>query len=262
MQRALQDKERGLGQYSVNISNEALDHLAHTANGDIRNALSALETAVLTTPVQSEVRHITLPIAEDAIQQRLLQYDRGGDQHYDIISAFIKSVRGSDPDAALYWLALMIQGGENPRFIVRRLIILASEDIGLADPQAMLIAHATANALEWVGLPEARIPLAQATIYLSLAPKSNSVYLAIEKALQDAKNEPIDPVPAHLRDSHYPGAHQLGHGKGYLYPHDYPGHQVKQQYRPDRLKERRYYQPTDQGWEKQQPNKNHNPNQT
>jgi putative ATPase len=249
MQRALKDPERGLGQYSVDITEEALDHLATTANGDIRTALSALEFAVMTTVPEQGVRTITPAVAEDAIQQRLLRYDRG-DQHYDVISAFIKSVRGSDPNAAIYWLALMLQSGEDPRFIIRRLIILASEDIGLADPQAMLIAQAAANAFEWIGMPEGRIPLAEATIYLSLAPKSNSAYLAIEQALADVKNQPTGLVPIHLRDASYRGAKELGHGKGYQYPHDYPGHCVKQQYLPDSLKNRRYYNPSDQGWEK------------
>ncbi|MGI6648705.1 MAG: replication-associated recombination protein A [Bacillota bacterium] len=261
LQRALQDEERGLGQYSVEITEEALDHLANIANGDIRNALSALEMAVMTTSPQQGVRHINLTVAEDAMQRRAVQYDRHGDQHYDVISAFIKSVRGSDPDAALYWLALMLYGGEDPRFIIRRLIILASEDIGLADPQAMLIAQAAASALEWVGLPEARIPLAEATIYLSLAPKSNSAYLAIERALHDVETKPIGPVPAHLRDSHYPGACQFGHGAGYRYPHDYPGHVVKQEYLPESLKGSCYYHPSDQGWEAKQQRQTLKPNQ-
>ncbi|NLC07296.1 MAG: replication-associated recombination protein A [Syntrophomonadaceae bacterium] len=261
LQRALQDEERGLGQYSVEITEEALDHLANIANGDIRNALSALEMAVMTTPPQQGVRHINLTVAEDAMQRRAVQYDRHGDQHYDVISAFIKSVRGSDPDAALYWLALMLYGGEDPRFIVRRLIILASEDIGLADPQAMLIAQAAASALEWVGMPEARIPLAEATIYLSLAPKSNSAYLAIERALHDVETKPTGSVPAHLRDSHYPGARQFDHGAGYRYPHDYPGHVVKQEYLPKSLKGSCYYHPSDQGWEAKQRRQTLKPNQ-
>ncbi|NLK52622.1 MAG: replication-associated recombination protein A [Syntrophomonadaceae bacterium] len=260
LQRALQDEERGLGLYQVEISAEALDHLAHTANGDIRNALSALEMAVLTTIPQQGVRKITLDVAEDAMQRRAVQYDHRGDQHYDVISAFIKSVRGSDPDAALYWLALMLYSGENPRFIVRRLLILAAEDIGLADPQALLIAQATATAVEWIGMPEARIPLAQATIYLSLAPKSNSAYLAIEKALHAVETKPTGPVPLHLRDTHYPGARTLGHGQGYRYPHDYPGHYVKQQYLPDSFSDQCFYQPSKQGWEAQWQSKKNNKN--
>lgn len=251
LERALQDSERGLGQYTVEFTEEAMHHLAATANGDIRTALSALELAVMTTPPRQGVRTITPAIAEDAAGQRLLRYDRNGDQHYDVVSAFIKSVRGSDPNAAIYWLALMLHSGEDPRFIIRRLIILAAEDIGLADPQAMLIVQAAANAFEWVGMPEGRIPLAEATIYLSLAPKSNRAYLAIEKALADVKNETTGQVPIHLRDSSYRGAQQLGNGKGYRYPHDYPGHCVKQQYLPDSLKDRLYYDPSDQGWEKQ-----------
>ncbi|NPV90461.1 MAG: replication-associated recombination protein A [Firmicutes bacterium] len=249
MKQALADQERGLGQYQVDIADEALEYLAGLAEGDLRTAYTALEAAVLSTPVHDGVRSITRPIIEEAAQKRVPLYDRAGDQHYDVISAFIKSVRGSDVDAALYWLALMLYSGEDPRFIVRRMIILASEDIGLADPQAMLIVQAAAQALEWVGLPEARIPIAEAVIYLCLAPKSNSSYLAINQAMQEVEKGTLGRVPKPLRDASYPGARQLGHGKGYLYPHDYPGHWVKQDYLPPHLKDVRFFKPGTLGWE-------------
>lgn len=249
LRRALQDGERGLGGRPVRIEPDALEHLAAVAGGDARNALNALELAVLSAePGENGTIHITLAEAQDSIQQRAIRYDKSGDQHYDVISAFIKSVRGSDPDAALHWYARMTLAGEDQRFIVRRLIILASEDIGLADPNAMLITHAAWNALESLGMPEARIPIAQCIVYLSLASKSNSAYQAIEAALQEARQTRPDPVPPHLHDTHYRGAKQLGH-TGYLYPHDHPGHFVEQQYMPENLKGRRYFRPSDQGWE-------------
>jgi putative ATPase len=249
LQRALADLERGLGKFAVKLDEEALEHLVKTANGDARSALNALELAVLSTPPGKDgIRHVTLEVAEDSIQRRAVRYDKGRDQHYDVISAFIKSIRGSDPDAALYWYARMTYAGEDQRFIVRRLIVHASEDIGMADPQAMLMAHAAANALEWVGLPEARIPIAQCIIYLATAPKSNSVITAIDAALKDVETMRNEPVPSHLRDTSYPGAKMLGH-TGYKYPHNYPGHWVEQQYLPENVRRRKYYRPSDQGFE-------------
>ncbi len=248
--RVLGDKERGLGDYHVKLDDDALEHLVRTANGDARNALNALELAVLTTPPEKGVRHITVDIAAESIQKRVVKYDKDGDNHYDVISAFIKSLRGSDPDAALYWFARAIYAGEDPRFLVRRLIVHASEDVGLADSRAMLLAHAAANALEWLGMPEARIPIAQAIIYIARAPKSNSVIKAIDSAFDAVENERAGPVPLHLRDNHYPGAKKLGHGTGYKYPHDYPDHRVEQQYLPDNLKGRKFYTPGGQGEDK------------
>ncbi|AEF93788.1 AAA ATPase central domain protein [Desulfotomaculum nigrificans CO-1-SRB] len=248
--RALQDEERGLGMYKVKLEQAALEHLIDMAGGDARNVLNALELAVLSTaPGPDGYRHITEAVIEDSTQQRVVRYDKSGDNHYDVISAFIKSIRGSDPDAALHYYARMTAAGEDQRFIVRRLIVHASEDIGMADPQAMLMAHAAWNALETVGMPEARIPIAQCIIYLATAPKSNSVICAIDQALADIKNKPIGRVPPHLRDTHYRGAKELGH-TGYKYPHNYPGHYVEQQYMPDNLQGTVYYQPSDQGKEK------------
>lgn len=250
LRRALADRERGLGEYPAEVEPEALAHLVGVAGGDARSALNALELAVMSTPPGPDgIRRINLATAQDSIQKRAMRYDQAGDQHYDVISAFIKSIRGSDPDAALHWYARMTYAGEDQRFIMRRLIILASEDIGLADPRAMLIAHAAWNALETVGMPEARIPVAQCIIYLALAPKSNSAYRAIEAALDDVREKSPGPVPPHLRDTHYPGAAKLGH-TGYLYPHDHPGHYVDQQYLPDKLKGRKYYRPSGQGMER------------
>ncbi|MGB9879475.1 MAG: AAA family ATPase, partial [Anaerolineae bacterium] len=232
--RALADEERGLGKIPVQIDEDALAHLVHVAGGDARNALNALELAVITTPADKDGRvHIDLAVAQESIQRRALLYDKDGDAHYDTISAFIKSLRGGDPDAALYWMARMIYSGEDPRFIARRMIILASEDIGLADPQALVIATAAAQALEWVGLPEAQYALAEAAIYLATAPKSNSCG-AYFKALQEVEQEGITEVPDHLKDSSR-DAKALGHGEGYLYPHSFPDHWVAQQYLPDRL---------------------------
>ncbi|MDA8442098.1 MAG: replication-associated recombination protein A [Peptococcaceae bacterium] len=241
LRRALQDRDRGLGQYRVEIEPAALVHLANTAGGDARVALNALELAVKTTsPGPEGRRSITLQIAEDSIQNKAVLYDRQGDKHYDVISAFIKSLRGSDPDAALFWLAYMLKAGEDPKFIARRMIIHASEDIGLADPRALEQAVAAFRALEVVGLPEARLALAQAAIYIALAPKSNAVVRAIDLAMADAAT--VD-VPKHLQDSHYPGAKQTGRGQGYLYPHDFPGNYVDQQYLPDKFKLKKYYDP-------------------
>ncbi|TKJ29323.1 MAG: AAA family ATPase [Chloroflexi bacterium B3_Chlor] len=250
LERALSDPERGLGDRDIEVDDEAMAHVVRVAGGDARIALNALELAVETTETDDEeLTRITLEVAEDSIQQRALLYDKDGDAHYDTVSAFIKSLRGSDPDAALYWLAKMIYAGEDPRFIARRMIILASEDIGNADPQALTVATSAAQALEWVGLPEAQYNLAQAAIYLASAPKSNSTG-AYFKALADVEEEGVVEVPDHLKDSSRDGE-ALGHGKGYKYPHQYPGHFVRQQYLPDRLQGRRYYEPSDQGYEKE-----------
>jgi putative ATPase len=235
LRRALADGERGLGGQGVEVEEDALRYLAESAGGDARQALSGLEAAVLAVGKGTVTREIT----EDVVQKRALVYDR--DTHYDVISAFIKSMRGSDPDAALYWLARMLESGEDPRFIARRMIILASEDIGLADPQALVQAVAAAQAVEHVGLPEAQLNLAQAAIYLSNAPKSNAVIEALGRAREDAASN--DPVPMHLRDAHYPAAKKLGHGKGYVYPHGDPEGAAGQQYLPDRSKGKRYYRP-------------------
>jgi putative ATPase len=250
LRRALSEAERGFGAKKVELGAEALAHLVRVAGGDARIALNALELAVETTEPDAEgVIRITLEVAEDSIQRRALLYDKDGDAHYDTISAFIKSLRGSDPDAALYWLAKMVYAGEDPRFIVRRMIIFASEDVGNADPHALTVATSAAQALEWVGLPEAQYNLAQAAIYLATAPKSNSTG-AYFKALADVEEEGIVEVPDHLKDSTRNGR-ALGHGDGYKYPHQYAGHFVRQQYLPDRLQGRRYYKPSDQGHEKE-----------
>lgn len=251
LKRALTD-ERGLGNLPIKIEEEALEHIAQVAGGDARRALNALELAAVTTlPAEDGYIHIDLKVAEESIQQRAIRYDKDGDQHYDVISAFIKSIRGSDPDASLHWLARMLKAGEDPRFIARRMIILAAEDIGLADPQALSVAIAAAQALEYVGMPEARLPLAEACIYLACAPKSNAVIKAIDTALKDVEEREIGAVPLHLRDRHYAGAKQLNHGQGYLYPHDYPGNYVEQQYMPDPLVGRVYYHPSNNGAEKE-----------
>jgi len=248
IERALSDKERGYGDRPVRIDEDALAHLVHIAGGDARNALNALELAVESTPPDDDgVVHITLEVAQDSIQRRAILYDKDGDAHYDTISAFIKSLRGSDPDAALYWLAKMIYAGEDPRFIVRRMIIFASEDVGLADPRALTVATSAAEALEWVGLPEAQYALAEAALYLATAPKSNSVG-AYWKALAVVEKEGIVEVPDHLKDASRDGK-ALGHGQGYKYPHDHPYHHVAQQYLPDRLQGKRFYEPGNMGYE-------------
>ena len=244
VERALADPERGLGALDVKLTPEAMDHLLAASGGDARVALTGLDAAVLSARAAGEDK-VTLERASDAIQQKAIVYDRQGDAHYDVISAFIKSIRGSDPDAALFWLARMLEAGEDARYIARRMVVHASEDIGLADSRALLVATAAANAVEYVGLPEAQINLAHAVIYLARAPKSNSVITAIGRAREDARSS--DPVPLHLRDTHYPGAKKLGHGKGYLYPHDHPGHVVEQEYRPARFEEATYYEPSGQG---------------
>jgi putative ATPase len=246
---ALKDGGRGLGKLKIDIEPEALSYLADKANGDARAALNALEMAVLVGEEINGMVRITVEAAAEAMQTRLLSYDRQGDNHYDMASAFIKSIRGSDPDAALYWLARMLDGGEDPLFIARRLIISASEDIGNADPQALPLAVAAARAVQLIGLPEGRIPLAQAVTYLAGAPKSNASYLAIEKALQFVEDEQSHPVPIHLKDSSYRGAKRLGHGSGYQYPHNYPNHHITQDYLPSDLIGIQFYQPTTQGRE-------------
>jgi putative ATPase len=249
LKSALTDEERGLGKIPVQIEKDALAHLIRVAGGDARNALNALELAVTTTPADKSGHVLVdLAVAQESIQRRALLYDRDGDAHYDTISAFIKSLRGGDPDAALYWMARMIYSGEDPRFIVRRMIILASEDVGLADPQALVVATAAAQALEWVGLPEAQYALAEAAIYLATAPKSNSCG-AYFQALREVEEKGIIEVPNHLKDASR-DAEALGHGEGYNYPHDFPEHWVAQQYLPDGLKGRRWYQPGELGYEK------------
>ena len=250
LDRALQDKERGLGTSPVVAEPEALQHLADRAGGDLRNALNALELAVLSSPAAADgFMYLNLQVAQESIQARAVLYDRDGDAHYDTISAFIKSVRGSDVDAALYWLARMLHAGEDPKFIVRRLLILASEDIGLADPPALVQASAAAQALTWVGLPEAQYHLAQATIYLSLAPKSNSTQ-AYFRALEKVREQGTTQVPTHLQDASRDGQ-ALGHGQGYKYPHDYPGHFVEQTYLPSDLAGEIFYEPGTAGREKE-----------
>ncbi|HMK55381.1 MAG TPA: replication-associated recombination protein A [Dissulfurispiraceae bacterium] len=240
IKRALADSDRGLGRLNVVADEDAVAHLAKMADGDGRRALSALEIAALTTgPDTDGIVRITLQVAEESIQKKMVLYDKKGDQHYDTISAFIKSMRGSDPDASVYYLAKMVYAGEDPRFIARRIVICASEDVGNADPMALVVATSALRAVEFIGMPEARIPLAQAALYVSLAPKSNAAYRAIEAALEDVKSEETMAVPDHLKDSSYSGAKKLGHGEGYKYPHAYGGH-VEQEYLP---KKKKYYSP-------------------
>lgn len=251
LRRALTDKEKGLGSYHAQMDEDALELLSNTANGDARAALNALELAVLTTdPDDDGIIRITLSVAEDCIQRRALQYDKGGDNHYDTISAFIKSMRGSDPDAALYYLAKMIYAGEDPKFIARRVVICAAEDVGNADPHALQVAVSAMQAVNFIGMPEGRIPLAQAVTYVSCAPKSNAAYLGIDKALADVRNVQIKGVPPHLRDGHYSGSHDLGNAIGYKYAHDYPNHYVEQQYLPDELVGTVYYDMSNNGVER------------
>jgi putative ATPase len=242
--RALADQERGLGGVPVEMSEEALEFLAEVSDGDARRALTALEVGVLSTP-ERPVR-FTKALAEESIQRKALNHDGTGDEHYDVTSAFIKSMRGSDPDAAVYWLARMLEAGEDPRFIARRLVIQASEDVGNADPQALLIATAAMQAVETIGLPECQLNLAQAVTYLATAPKSNASCLAIGKAREDVRAGRTLAVPLHLRDTHYKGSEKLGHGEGYEYSHDHPGGWVDQRYLPE---DRRYYEPVDRGHE-------------
>jgi len=250
VRRAMEDKERGLGSLNIAMDAEALEHLVTTSGGDARNALNALEAAAAVAVPDAEGRlRIDLGLIEQALQRRVLGYDKRGDEHYDTISAFIKSVRGSDPDAAVYWLAKMLDAGEDPRFIARRLVILASEDIGNADPMALVLAQAAADAVMFVGMPEAQLTLAQATTYLACAPKSNRSMVALHRAQQDIRQHGAAPVPLHLRNAPHPGLGQFGHGKGYRYPHDYPEGWVEQEYLPDGAKSGPYYEPTDRGHE-------------
>jgi putative ATPase len=248
LERALADAERGLGYLNIAADENALRHLAKIADGDARKALNSLEIAALTTtPDPAGLIHVTLPVAEQSIQKKAVVYDGDGDAHYDTISAFIKSMRGSDPDAALYWLAKMIHAGEDPRFIARRIVICAAEDVGLADPMALVLACSALQAAEFVGWPEAQIPLAEATIYLATANKSNSAVAAIAAALTDVRSGRTLPVPEHLRDAHYQGAKRLGHGQGYQYAHEGKDHFVAQDYLGVG---KTFYEPTEQGVEK------------
>ena len=248
---AVYDKERGMGAYDAVIDAAAAEFLADIANGDARNALNAVELGIMSTNRADDGKiHITLEVAEECIQKRVIRYDKTGDNHYDTISAFIKSMRGSDPDAALYYLARMLYAGEDIKFIARRIMICASEDVGNADPQALVVAVSACEAVERIGMPEAQIILAQAVTYIATAPKSNAAYLGIDKAMAQVAGEKTAVIPPHLQDAHYKSAAKLGHGTGYLYAHDYPMHYVKQQYLPDTLVGRRFYEPTDNGYEK------------
>lgn len=249
--RAVADRDRGLGNMDVVLEDDALDFLADMANGDARAALNALELGALTTSPDDDGRiRITEEVASECIQRRILNYDRDGDNHYDTISAFIKSMRGSDPDAAVYYLARMLYAGEDPRFISRRIVICASEDVGNADPDALVVAVSAAEAVERIGMPESRIILAQAASYVACAPKSNSAIMAIDKAMDSVKSEPTGGIPPYLKDAHYSGAKELGRGLTYKYPHDFENHYVDQQYLPDGLAGRRFYEMSDNGYEK------------
>ena len=252
VERAVADDERGLGAMNVELGPEAMDFLVNMSNGDARVALNTLEFAAhATKPSDDGFRRVALETVEDALQRRAVLYDKGGDQHYDTISAFIKSVRGSDADAALYWLGRMIEAGEDPLFIARRLVILASEDIGLADPSALSIAVATQQAVHFIGMPEGRIPLAEATVYLATSPKSNSAYAALNKVMEDVRDTRHQPVPLHLRNAVTGLMRTMGYGKGYKYAHDYEDHFVSQDFLPPSLKGRRYYEPSEEGAEKE-----------
>lgn len=250
--RAITDEERGMGAYRAEITEEAAEFLADIANGDARAALNAVELGVLTTERSGDGKiHIDLDTAAECIQKRAVRYDKSGDNHYDTISAFIKSMRGSDADAAMYYLAKMLYAGESVTFIARRIMICASEDVGNADPQALQVAAAAAQAVDRVGMPEAKIILAQAVAYIATAPKSNAACAGIEQALEAVRTKKVMSVPVHLQDAHYKGAAKIGHGAGYLYAHDYPNHYVQQQYLPDELVGSRFYLPTENGYEKQ-----------
>lgn len=251
IKRAVYDSEKGMGSYQAEINEDALEFLADTANGDARSALNAVELGILTTERGGDGKiHITLEVAQECIQKRVVQYDKNGDNHYDTISAFIKSMRGSDPDAAVYYLAKMLYAGEDIKFIARRIMICAAEDVGNADPQALVVAVSAAQAVERIGMPESQIILSQAVTYVATAPKSNSAVMAIGQANEYVRNHKTMPVPVHLQDRHYKGAKQLGRGEGYQYAHDYPNHYVKQQYLPDGMEGVFFYQPSDQGYEK------------
>lgn len=250
IRRAVYDKEKGMGSYRALIEDDAMEFLADVANGDARAALNAIELGILTTERSSDgMIRINMEVAQECIQKRAVRYDKDGDNHYDTISAFIKSMRGSDPDAAVYYLARMLYAGEDIKFIGRRIMICASEDVGNADPMALSVAVSAAQAVERIGMPEAQIILSQAVLYVATAPKSNSAVMAIGEAMDAVKNHKTMPVPVHLQDKHYKGAERLGHGAGYQYAHDYPNHYVKQQYLPDGMEESVFYHPTDQGYE-------------
>lgn len=252
LRRAVYDKEKGLGVYNATIEEDALEFLADMANGDARLALNSIEIGVLTTERNGDgVIQITLSVASECIQKRVLKYDKNGDNHYDTISAFIKSMRGSDPNAAIYYLARMLYAGEEVAFIARRIMICAAEDVSNADPNALVVATNASLAVERLGMPEARIVLAQAAIYVACAPKSNSAICAIDEAMKIVENERTATIPAYLMDAHYKGAAKLGHGLGYQYAHNFENHYVKQQYLPDELKDRVFYIPSDNGYEKQ-----------
>ena len=252
LRRAVTDSEKGMGMYQAVLEPEAEEFLADMANGDARAALNAVELGILTTErAEDGLIHIDLDVAQECIQKRAVRYDKGGDNHYDTISAFIKSMRGSDPDAAVYYLARMIYAGEDIKFISRRIMICAAEDVGNADPQALTVAVSAAQAAERIGLPEAQIILSQAVTYVACAPKSNAACCAIQDAMEAVKTERAMPVPVHLQDRHYKGAGALGHGDGYLYAHDYPKHYVRQQYLPDGMEGRIFYRPSDNGYEKE-----------
>ena len=248
--RAVYDTEKGMGSYGAYIDDDAAEFLADRAGGDARSALNAIELGVMSTEPDADGRiHITLDVASECIQKKVLRYDKNGDNHYDTISAFIKSMRGSDPDAAVYYLARMLEAGEDPKFIIRRIMICASEDVGMADPQAIVVAEAAAGIVERVGMPEARIPLSQAAVYVATAPKSNASYLAIGQAGAEVRSSGNLPIPPHLQDSSYKGAEKLGHGIDYKYAHDYPNHYVTQQYLPYELTGKEFYNPTGNGYE-------------
>ncbi len=250
IRRAVYDKEKGMGAYNAEITEDALEFLADLSGGDARMALNAVELGVLTTaPSEDGKIYITTEVASECIQKRVMRYDKTGDNHYDTISAFIKSMRGSDPDAAVYYLARMLYAGEEPAFIARRIMICASEDVGNADPMALQVATSAALAVERLGMPEARITLAQAATYVACAPKSNAAIMAIDRAMDYVRNHPPAQIPAYLQDAHYGGAAKLGHGIGYMYAHDYPNHYAHQQYLPDACKEEVFYEPGDLGYE-------------
>ena len=248
--RAVNDKEKGMGAFNARIDDDAADFLAEISNGDARTALNAIELGILTTDKSEDgTIHITMEVAEQCIQKRAIRYDKSGDNHYDTVSAFIKSMRGSDPDAALYYLAKMLYAGESVEFIARRIMISAAEDVGMADPNALTVAVSAANAVHQIGMPEAKIILAEAVVYMATAPKSNASYMGLEKAMSAVQNTKISRIPVHLMDAHYKGAAKLGHGDGYKYAHDYENHYVNQQYLPDELVNEVFYNPGDLGYE-------------
>lgn len=251
VKKCITDEKKGLGSYNIDITEEALNHISNIANGDARAALNAIELATLTTERGSDGKiHIDLNTAEECIQKRAVNYEKKGENHYDTISAFIKSMRGSDPDAVLYYLAKMLYAGEDPKFIARRIVICSAEDVGNADPNALVVATAAANAVQMIGMPEARIILSQAALYVACAPKSNSSEAGIDKAMKDIENKRTGAVPLHLRNDAFKGAREWGYGVDYKYPHNYEGNYVEQQYLPDELKDAQYYFPSDNGHEK------------